>query len=218
MSNLFANLVPVEQEAIGVTNPADPSLSMSLQHIGIYSDDSERKWPFSIELLHDIPHGIALQYLEQRADTRLRSRTIIVTSNMCPEYCDDVWDLKPSALLASSRYDGELGSSLDNVLSQIATGRRVRIAPVSTGALTYAERLVLRYTAQGCCNKHIADKLCLQEKTIRNSLSVIYEKLDIENRTQAALYYWGLLFMLRREEPPVQGSYTFPCHSALCDD
>jgi DNA-binding NarL/FixJ family response regulator len=54
--------------------------------------------------------------------------------------------------------------------------------------LTQAEMDVLLLVAQGEDNKEIADRLALSEKTVTNRLSSIYQKLHVNNRTQAALY------------------------------
>ena len=54
--------------------------------------------------------------------------------------------------------------------------------------LSEREQSVLRLLADGLSNKEIAIKLCLSEKTVRNILSTIYGKLDVSNRTQAALW------------------------------
>lgn len=54
--------------------------------------------------------------------------------------------------------------------------------------LTEGEMDVLRLVARGVDNKEIAEQLCLSEKTITNRLGRIYQKLHVNNRTQAALY------------------------------
>jgi NarL family two-component system response regulator LiaR len=54
--------------------------------------------------------------------------------------------------------------------------------------LTDAEMEILRLLAQGADNRNIADQLSLAEKTVSNRLSDIYQKLHVNNRTQAALY------------------------------
>jgi DNA-binding NarL/FixJ family response regulator len=54
--------------------------------------------------------------------------------------------------------------------------------------LTPAEMDILRLLAQGADNRTIADRLSLAEKTVSNRLSDIYQKLHVNNRTQAALY------------------------------
>lgn len=47
---------------------------------------------------------------------------------------------------------------------------------------------ILQLVAQGLSNQEIANRLSLSEKTIRNRLSLVFRQLQIENRTQAALY------------------------------
>jgi len=46
---------------------------------------------------------------------------------------------------------------------------------------------VLCLVAQGADNKTIAEKLVVSESTVSNHLSNIYQKLHVNNRTQAAL-------------------------------
>lgn len=54
--------------------------------------------------------------------------------------------------------------------------------------LTEGEMTVLRLVAQGDDNRAIAASLNLAESTVANRLRVIYQKLQVNNRTQAALY------------------------------
>ena len=54
--------------------------------------------------------------------------------------------------------------------------------------LTDREAAILRLLAQGSSNQEIALKLNISEKTVRNRLSEIFAKLQLNNRTQAALY------------------------------
>jgi two-component system, NarL family, response regulator LiaR len=56
------------------------------------------------------------------------------------------------------------------------------------GDLTEREAAILRLLAQGSSNQEIALKLNISEKTVRNRLSEIFAKLQLNNRTQAALY------------------------------
>ena len=60
--------------------------------------------------------------------------------------------------------------------------------PVQGGRLTQSETAILRELAAAGSNQEIAEALGITEKTVRNKLSAIYEKLGLHNRTQAALY------------------------------
>jgi len=54
--------------------------------------------------------------------------------------------------------------------------------------LTEGEMAVLRLVAQGVENQEIAQTLNYSVYTVANRLRIIYEKLHVANRTQAALY------------------------------
>jgi DNA-binding NarL/FixJ family response regulator len=53
--------------------------------------------------------------------------------------------------------------------------------------LTEREKEILRLIALGLSNADIAQKLFLSEGTVRNYVSAILQKLDVEDRTQAAV-------------------------------
>ncbi|NPV73708.1 MAG: response regulator transcription factor [Pelotomaculum sp.] len=54
--------------------------------------------------------------------------------------------------------------------------------------LTRREVDVLRLVAQGDSNRSIAQKLFISEKTVKNHLTSIFQKLGVDDRTQAALH------------------------------
>ncbi len=54
--------------------------------------------------------------------------------------------------------------------------------------LTAREIEILKLIAGGAANKQIAYKLAISEKTVRNHISNMYEKLQIFDRSQAVLY------------------------------
>ena len=61
-------------------------------------------------------------------------------------------------------------------------------APESPEILSGREVDVLRLLAEGLSNREIADALTLGEKTIKTHVSNILSKLNLNSRTQAALY------------------------------
>jgi DNA-binding NarL/FixJ family response regulator len=74
------------------------------------------------------------------------------------------------------------GKLLDRVAS-----KQEQPATVITARLTNREVEVLRLLAQGLSNAEIAEKLHLSEGTVRNHVSSIFSKLDVTDRTQAAI-------------------------------
>ena len=54
--------------------------------------------------------------------------------------------------------------------------------------LTKREMEVLKLIAEGLYNKEIADRLTISEKTVKNHVSNIFRKIDVSDRTQAAVY------------------------------
>lgn len=56
------------------------------------------------------------------------------------------------------------------------------------GSLTDIEVKLLRLLAAGLSNKEIAERLSYAERTIKNRLSVLFSKINVRDRTQAAVY------------------------------
>jgi len=74
------------------------------------------------------------------------------------------------------------------VLDEFRRLSRARGEVENMERLTQGEMVALRLVAQGADNKAIAKRLSLSESTIANRLSNIYQKLHVNNRTQAALF------------------------------
>jgi len=58
-------------------------------------------------------------------------------------------------------------------------------APAAFQQLTARERDILELIAQGLDNAQIAARLTLSEKTVRNNITHIFDKIQVENRSQA---------------------------------
>lgn len=54
--------------------------------------------------------------------------------------------------------------------------------------LTRREREVLIQVANGMFNKEIADSLLISERTVKNHISSIFKKIEVADRTQAAVF------------------------------
>ena len=53
--------------------------------------------------------------------------------------------------------------------------------------ITKREEEVLQLIADGCSTPEVAEKLYISQKTVKNHLASIYQKLDARDRTQAVL-------------------------------
>lgn len=57
------------------------------------------------------------------------------------------------------------------------------------GALSPQEHRVLAKIAEGLTNKEVGNALGLSEKTVKNYLASVFDKLHVTRRSQAAVYY-----------------------------
>jgi DNA-binding NarL/FixJ family response regulator len=66
-------------------------------------------------------------------------------------------------------------------------------ADQTLNAMTAQQRRILELLAEGAPNKDIARKLGLASSTVKNQLTVIFQRLGVANRTQAAIAARALL-------------------------
>jgi len=123
-------------------------------------------------------------------------------------YADDQWvldavragaagyllkDTRRDLLVSAIKGTAEGQSYLDpaiagKVMQQAATSpEQTRQRPPEAEALTEREQEVLVLLAQGHSNPEIARRLHLAAGTVRNYVSVIFQKLGVSDRTQAAV-------------------------------
>lgn len=139
-----------------------------------------------------------------RAITRELEGTpvVMLTSHADAEALFDAIDAGASGYVLKRVGSGELvnavrtvaagGSLLDpsvtrTVLDRLRNASRVEEAGAFTD-LTDQERRVLAHVADGASNREIGERMGLAEKTVRNYVSNILAKLELESRAQAAGY------------------------------
>lgn len=81
--------------------------------------------------------------------------------------------------------DADMTARLLNEFRRLATEQESKPPKIQT--LSEQERTILTLVANGASNKEIAAKLNLSERTIKNYLSIIFQKLQVNNRTEAAI-------------------------------
>jgi len=90
------------------------------------------------------------------------------------------------AIQAVAAGDSILGSGVARQVLDAAAGRTAG-PPDPLAALTPRERQILELLATGLSTSAMAARLALTTKTVNNNLSVIFGKLGVANRTEAAL-------------------------------
>ncbi|QCH25411.1 Transcriptional regulatory protein DevR (DosR) [Mycobacteroides salmoniphilum] len=112
-------------------------------------------------------------------------------------------DIKGMELISAVRTVGAGRSLLDN-RAAAALMNKLRAAadnPSPLAGLTAQERTLLELIGEGLTNRQIAERMFLAEKTVKNYVSRLLTKLDLERRTQVAV----LATKLSRENQGPQG-------------
>jgi len=74
------------------------------------------------------------------------------------------------------------------VMREFARTREMKDLAAVHLPLTQREVEILQHVTTGLANKEIANRLSISERTVKNHLSNIMEKLHVNSRTQAAVY------------------------------
>ncbi|ADI13744.1 LuxR C-terminal-related transcriptional regulator [Truepera radiovictrix] len=139
------------------------------------------------KLLCDAPIGWAV-----RQAAALDASTIVVTDNPCPEYCLFLVEQRPAAVVSNL--------VLDDVIDAFDAVRRgTRLYPTLKTSLTAAERTTLHLIAQGHHMRDIARWRGVGINSVRNTVSELYSKLQLDSHVKLALYYYGCWDILELE-------------------
>ena len=131
---------------------------------------------------------------------RPRTAVLIVTSHENPAYLKAAVDAGAAGyLLKDVSRERLVGAVLEvaaggtfieqqtlrGVLRDVATGEP---APEAARNLTRRELEVLAHVSEGLSNREIAERLVLSPETVKSHVAAILDKLDLSDRTQAAVY------------------------------
>ena len=91
---------------------------------------------------------------------------------------------------AWARFCDVFGEFVEHASDTKAAGAHAQRAPASRAAaclseLTERERAILAHLARGMSNAEIAEKVFISEKTVRNHLTNIFDKLHVDSRAKA---------------------------------
>ena len=153
-------------------------------------------------LLLDInmPKKNGIEVLEYIKQNKIPVKVLILTVHNEVEYLLKAVDIGIDGyLLKDSSYD-ELKEAIDVVISGNTYIQPSLLPALNESMEDYAldkERIecltkreldVLRLISEGCSNKKISDELTISERTVKNHISNIFKKIDVSDRTQAAVF------------------------------
>ncbi len=153
-------------------------------------------------LLLDInmPVMNGLEVLERIKELHMKVKVLVLTVHNEVEYLlravdlgingyllkDSDFDDLRKAIMAVSRGDTYIQESLMPLLESKMTQRTDEEKKITD--LTGREMEVLKHLAYGMYNKEIAETLHISERTVKNHVSSIFKKIDVNDRTQAAVF------------------------------
>lgn len=102
-------------------------------------------------------------------------------------------DIQPEQLIKAIKDVAEGKTAIQPNITAKLLGEFNRLSDRKTNMfscdqLTARELEVIKLIAQGMPNKEIASTLYISEKTVKNHITNIFRKLNVEDRTQAALF------------------------------
>ena len=153
-------------------------------------------------LLLDInmPNMNGLQVLKYLREKKVNLKILILTIHNEVEYLARAIDIgvdgyvlkdSESSLLKKAIYCVYNGETfIQPELTPILRERQQEknLSNISDNNLTKREIEVLKLLAKGLFNKEISYTLDISEKTVKNHVSNIFKKIDVSDRTQAAVY------------------------------
>lgn len=149
-----------------------------------------------------LPDGTGLDACRQILKHSPDSRILVLTSEADERLVDQairagahgylLKEINAQALIQAIR-DVAVGKS---ILDPSVTARVMQMVKsngqgeeTSLAMLSPQEHRVLALIAEGQTNKEVAAQLGLAEKTVKNYLSTVFEKLHVSRRSQAAAFY-----------------------------
>lgn len=153
-------------------------------------------------LLLDInmPKQNGIEVLQKIRDRNIKVNVLILTVHNEVEYLVKAVDIGVNGYLMKDSTSEELRKAIYSVMNNenyiqtslipLLNSRLVArdIDKEKIEELTKREMEVLIKIANGMSNKEIASTLSISERTVKNHISNIFKKIDVSDRTQAAVF------------------------------
>jgi DNA-binding NarL/FixJ family response regulator len=166
----------------------------------------------------DLGGESGLDVLEDLQESVPAASVIILTGGRDVEQRDRAMELGAKGVVLKEKGATELLSAIEKVhdtgelwfepgAAKRLLGRRARAAErpdpeaAKIGTLTTTERELVTYIGEGLDNRQIARRMHVAESTVRNNLTRIYDKLDIQGGRLGLLVYAYRHGLVKPEKP-----------------
>lgn len=153
-------------------------------------------------LLLDInmPRMNGIEVLEELKIKKSPLKVLILTVHSEVEYLIKAVDIGANGYILKDSGSAELKQAIENIINN-DTYIQPNLIPALNSrlinrdvdkekleSLTKREVEILAQVASGMFNKEIAANLSISERTVKNHISNIFKKIDVSDRTQAAVF------------------------------
>ena len=153
-------------------------------------------------LLLDInmPNMNGLEVLQKMKEKKIKVKVLVLTIHSEVEYLLKAVDIGVNGYLLKDSESAELKKAITSVVNG-ENYIQPSLIPVLNAkmldrdkdtvkieSLTRRELEVLKNLSYGMYNKEIAEKLDISERTVKNHISNIFKKIEVTDRTQAAVF------------------------------
>ncbi len=168
---------------------------------GIECLDKVKQFEPDVLLLDiNMPEKNGLEVLEELKSEKTKTKILILTVHNEIEYLIKAIDIGVDGYILKDSESAELKKAIDAVfkgenyiqasLIPMLNNRLLKkdIDKDKIESLTSRELEVLIQVTNGMANKEIATSLNISERTVKNHISNIFKKIEVSDRTQAAVF------------------------------
>ncbi|MBU5474203.1 response regulator [Roseburia sp. MSJ-14] len=160
----------------------------------------EKNLPQALLLDINMPNMNGLEVLEKIKEKKLDTKVIILTVHNEVEYLLKAVEIGIDGYMLKDSNSDELKKAIYSVIDgesyiqpnliPILNSKMIErdVEKEKLALLTKRELEVLKLMAVGSYNKEIGEKLNISERTVKNHISSIFKKIDVSDRTQAAIF------------------------------